>query len=591
MAFEIPVLSRDRVGSDPRQVFSGEIYDPKQITLLLAEVLPRGHAAVRKVLETMVAFRLEVNVIHENVGINACVRSRAWQGAVHQLTRMVSHAVSPSLVSYNTVINSFHSGESTWPRAMCLLQQLQASRFAPKTSTYNALMASVSSGARTGTSGTGTCAARGASCASARAASDWEVAWRLLGEMKLVMIRQDVKTWSSGSSHGSWSLGLREVLGMQRCGLKLDVVNFGMLVRECGDAMKWRIGSNLFSVMQAWSVQPNARVYGAFINSFGASNWQLSVSSLESMARRGILRDKLCFDACSRACKSAGSWTLALQMQDMAQLRTDGVRSPTFLETPDQWQAALITLRAARCAGFQVDIPLLSAAASACEAKWAEAARLLTVSCSASIKSNEGLHNIVLSSAMKRRNWEVAVGTAVAMEQLRLPLDMFGLSGLIGEYDWELSMHFLAYSTLSDMSDVCHNAAISACENMGRNSKGWQLAACLLLSLFCIRLGNIATSISFNAAISASAASRKWQMAMQEFRSMTEMHMNQDDVSFNALISSLEKTGKWELALALLRRMGQLHLPPDEFSYNAAINVCKYGVRRASATRLRPAQN
>lgn len=83
--------------------------------------------------------------------------------------------------------------------------------------------------------------------------------------------------------------------------LRLDVVNFGMLVRECGDAMKWRIGSNLFSVMQvtwtqqdtaalslcafklfschvlfeAWSVQPNARVYGAFINSFGASNWQL----------------------------------------------------------------------------------------------------------------------------------------------------------------------------------------------------------------------------------------------------------------------------------------------------------------------------
>ena len=62
-----------------------------------------------QVLETMVAFRLEVNVIHENVGINACVRSRPWQGAVHQLTRMVSHAVSPSLVSYNTVINSFHS--------------------------------------------------------------------------------------------------------------------------------------------------------------------------------------------------------------------------------------------------------------------------------------------------------------------------------------------------------------------------------------------------------------------------------------------------------------------------------------------------
>ena len=280
-------------------------------------------------------------------------------------------------------------------------------------------------------------------------------------------------------------------------------------------------------------------------------------------------------------------WRQALQT--MAR-KTDAVTCSLFIDAGG-WQAAILTLLLAGNEGLQVDFTWVCTAARAVEVKWVEAAKLLEFTCSRSMRSNAGLHNVLLSGAVKRSNWESALGIAIAIQQLPLPLDMFGLSGLIcEETGWELSTHLLASSAISDQSDFCHNAAISACENMGSsNEQSWRLATFLLFSLYSLRVGNMASSISFNAAISACAASRKWQVATQQFQTMHGTHLVHDDVSFNALISSLERSGKWELALALLGRMAEMHIVPDEFSYNAAINVCKYAVTAGRPRSYGPA--
>ena len=261
----------------------------------------------------------------------------------------------------------------------------------------------------------------------------------------------------------------------------------------------------------------------------------------------------------------------------------DTVGYCTFIEAQRfsgyDWKASVSCLQDVGWASLQVDVHLLSASTSACEKanQWLHAVELLEMCQSLDVQSDEVIHNAILS-ASARRSWRFALALTSAVEELRLTVDMFGLSSVISsKLSWDISMNFLERSQrCSQTSEACHNSFISACE-MG----SWRLALSVLYSLPSLRI--IASCISFNSAISVCAESQEWGIAMQHFQSMSDLRLQQDEFSFNSLTKSLEEAGKWELALALLNIMAdKKRLVPDEYSYNAAINACKFAVRLAA---------
>lgn len=239
--------------------------DPKQTTVSLTKLIPKGAVFVAEVLKKLLALRLQLNLIHKNVAINACLRSRSWQLAVHHLGSISLQSMQPNEVTYNTIISTCLE----WKLAFYLLRHLQNALISPSTTTYNAMTSAVS----------------------------WQLSCKLLSEMKFRMIRHDVQTGSPGSagsgSPGSWDCELGRVYQMRRCNLKPDVVNYGMLLGRC-DAQTWRTGNSILCHMSEWLVRPNEIIFGSFVNMIGTTmDWRASVVNLDRMALLCLARDEL----------------------------------------------------------------------------------------------------------------------------------------------------------------------------------------------------------------------------------------------------------------------------------------------------------
>eukprot|EP00438_Fugacium_kawagutii_P030101 Skav228190 [mRNA] locus=scaffold3933:499351:506540:+ [translate_table: standard] len=325
-----------------------------------------------------------------------------------------------------------------------------------------------------------------------------------------------------------------------------------------------------------------------FLNMVGKSTmWQVSLQGLDRMALSGLDWNKLCFHVTARACL-ATRWLQALGVLGSVHDVMDGVGYGTMIEATrfsgDTWQASVSCLQSSFLASLEVDVHMLSVSTSACEkeSQWLSATQLLRSADVLMIQSDEVIRNAILSGYAKS-SWRFALEAAVLMEQLAMKVDIFGFSALIGasKMDWYRSMFFLQRSGHeSQVSEVCHNTFINACEMSGYAAvHGWQLATSLLHSLLACWM--VPDLISCNSAISVCAESQEWQVAMQQFQCMTDWRIPQDELSFNSLAKSLEDSGQWELALALLALMlsTTYQLTPDEYSYSAAINACKSAVK------------
>lgn len=292
------------------------------------------------------------------------------------------------------------------------------------------------------------------------------------------------------------------------------------------------------------------------------------------------------FHVGARACQLASRWSQAVHILRLKHTRAvdemDARGLCISIEAKDSesytWKASISCLESATYSHLKVDVHVLSVATSVFEKanQWLRAVKLLDFCHGLNIRSDKVIHNAILSATAKGSSWMFALASARMAEQLQLKADAFGLSALVGanELGWDRSMILLKLTHRQQYSDVCHNSAISACEQIG--TQGWQLAISLLYSSSPF---GTTSRIGFNSAIASCATSQKWQVAMQHFQIMADIRLGQDEFSFNSLTCSLEKAGKWELAIALLGMMRDLHLAPDEYSYNAAINACKFSVR------------
>ncbi|CAL1148605.1 unnamed protein product, partial [Cladocopium goreaui] len=439
------------------------------------------------VLKKLLALRLQLNLIHKNVAINACLRSRSWQLAVHHLGSISLQSMQPNEVTYNTIISTCLE----WKLAFYLLRHLQNALISPSTTTYNAMTSAVS----------------------------WQLSCKLLSEMKFRMLRHDVQTGSPGSagsgSPGSWDCELGRVYQMRRCNLKPDVVNYGMLLGRC-DAQTWRTGNSILCHMSEWLVRPNEIIFGSFVNMIGTTmDWRASVVNLDRMALLCLARDELSFHAGARACQLASRWVHAIGILSQDKDAVDTNKGYCNLieahRSNGNWKACLSSFQSAIWASLEVDLHLLSVSTSACEkaTQWLGASQLLEVChalSAANVQSDGVIHNAVLSAA--RSSWRMALAAATAAEQLQLSVD-------------------------AAADCISFNSAISVCAD----SQEWQVAMQHFQSMTDVRLDQDA--FSFNSLTKSLEKTGKWELALILLVIMTnEKRLVPDEYSYNAAINA-----------------------------------------------------
>lgn len=107
-----------------------------------------------------------------------------------------------------------------------------------------------------------------------------------------------------------------------------------------------------------------------------------------------------------------------------------------------------------------------------------------------------------------------------------------------------LSLAFCLREVQSNL--LSYNAAVSATEKSGR----WQCATDLLT--IGAWSGLQTDVISFNAAISACNAGDAWKEALEVLAELQTRSLDADIISFNSAISACEKSQRWQQALSLL---------------------------------------
>ena len=376
----------------------------------------------------------------------------------------------------------------------------------------------------------------------------WQVAQEQLKELQRQGVRRSVKT----KGLGSWVALLGELLQLRLSNLEPDVVSYGLLLRE---APGWRKALTVLRELQGAQLRSNVVLVDATLQLLGARNWPRSLLALHTLAAQGVAADKSLADQVLRATAGATQWRKALW------LRWHKADGRTWCALMSSWQSTQLFLEARR-SGVELDLQMVSASV----ATWPHAAELLRCSQDALLRSDTTMLAAVQGSGVKASGWREALSLNVKAKQMDLELDVLGLP------HWESSLH--RFGALTERQLRLHDA-MSNCP--------WRLSLSLLFSSLSWRLQR--SVMALNCVLAACGKAREWPQAVQHFAALQVSRLKPDDVSFNSLLGALERTGKWQLALALLERMASGQLALDEFSYNAAINVCKYGVRRASARK------
>ncbi|CAJ1423738.1 unnamed protein product [Effrenium voratum] len=234
----------------------GDSRDPKEVTVYLGQLARGGPRAVLQALESLVLVRAEVNVIHENVVLGACIQKRDWQLAIHRLRAMKAR---PNLVSCNSAMSA-----SSWHHALQLLHAARATFLQPSTTSYNALV-------------------------TLAGVALWPTAAQLLEEMRRQQVRLDVKSFFRP---GTWSRSLGQLLKMSASSLQPDAISFGSAGGLCG-AGAWLMGSHLLRDMGVRQLKINKIHFAALMRDPGAAgSWQLCFTCLRTMAASLVQHDK-----------------------------------------------------------------------------------------------------------------------------------------------------------------------------------------------------------------------------------------------------------------------------------------------------------
>lgn len=248
----------------------------------------------------MSSVRSNIVVFDEVIG--ACHRDyNLWPIALHYLTDMPNHRISPDLGTFNQVMYTIHSvvdwGYSQrrhWMMVLGLLRDASTWSLAPDTKSYTAALS----------------ACQSAGC--------WEQVFSLLEEMKSHGIRQDSFTYniaiSACQAESAWSHAVQLLDSMHAETLRPGTVHLSSLITVFEKASAWEKALVTFIGMDRSGLEKNIITYTALAMALTrGGRWDAAVEVIDELRRSGQDLNELAFTAAIIACWSGKNWDRALR--------------------------------------------------------------------------------------------------------------------------------------------------------------------------------------------------------------------------------------------------------------------------------------
>ncbi|CAJ1359252.1 unnamed protein product [Effrenium voratum] len=288
--------------------------------------------------------------------------------------------------------------------------------------------------------------------------------------------------------------------------------------------------------------------YGALAACARSARWQLAISHLEVLCKRGqAARPEHhvpveAYNAVISACKQRKQWAVVLRLVELMQRRAC---------EPDQYT--------------------YSSAISSCGgAHWQHALALGEQMVKEAVEPGAVAATALISACARAAEWQLALNLYEKKRWDAAAVVNATMNACVRGSCWPLSLQLLQRMVKDGLQPdlVSFNSAIHACEKGG----AWVLALQLLARLEEALQPDV---ISFNAAMSACSEGQRWAGALLLLSEMATKQVIPDLVSFNAALKASKAAQLWPLSFQLLGQMMACKLRPNLISFNTVLAACE----------------
>ncbi|CAK9085416.1 unnamed protein product [Durusdinium trenchii] len=213
-------------------------------------------------------------------------------------------------------------------------------------------------------------------------------------------------------------------------------------------------------------------------------------------------------------------------------------------------------------------------------AGWVEALNIMQRMQASHISFSQVTYGAAIKSCSKANQWIPALSLLASMETSMMPNEIV-FSSAIKSFEaeglWQNALYLLLrMSQMTLQADVvCTSAAMAASVAAGR----WQVALQLFQGMLdkVTIAGGVAVShpdvISFNTLLTAMELS-SWELCLSVLQEANQLLVTPNMISFNSAIGACDRAGKWECAIGLMEQASRARLRKNIITCNSCINAC-----------------
>eukprot|EP00435_Cladocopium_sp_Y103_P025163 s1174_g6.t1 len=409
---------------------------------------------------------LQLQMLTQNMGSSACVKSGGWQRGLSLL--LFQHGLRRDAASY---LSHRHA---SWCQAVEMLRRNLDSAVDWNLVTLNGVL--------------GACSWQ----------QQWQAALLLVGTLDLSSLLMDVISQSSvgsATSRHNWTSSMAFLTHCQAENLQQDIVVLNSHLSE----LSWPRAFHL--LVENRGLRPTRLTW----NALAGSRWQRALLAGED----GFRPDTVTWTTML----SRGAWQVSLKELRMTQLKVASVTCSALITSCDQrWEEALEWLQLHETLGLQGDLLVHNGVLVACERsqRWERAVQILLANV-----TGTGGHRVdaigcttCLTACGRASAWQAALCLLAEMRCILVRAHLISHNACLSACEeagqWRHGLHLLdemCCTSLGPDSLSC-NTAISACEK----AKRWRHA----LGLFH-RKSRQPNTLTFNTTSSACSKGRQWR--------------------------------------------------------------------------------
>lgn len=281
-----------------------------------------------------------------------------------------------------------------------------------------------------------------------------------------------------------------------------------------------------------------------------AGQWHRALQLLAELPSKALQPTVVSYNTAISACATV--WQIAMMLAHRTDVQRDVITFNAAMSSLDQdvlqWQRAFHLFLSLRRNDLLPSVVTCSTAMSVVGHRWDVALHFLETS-DLGVRADVVMYSAGINACGKCQEWEQALWTLASCKRR------------------ELQPHVVAYNTVISTLAECR----------------WEVALLIFHEALMYSRPDV---ITYNAAISASAAGSCWQAALHFLTSAKEGLVQCDAITYNAAMSSCESKGLWQGALALLADMTDCGLKPDVISFDTAMSACDKAEQWQQAVEL-----